>query len=249
MAPVEQGDAAGGRLLLLVTPELAGVDVATAQRELLAAGDDPGPLDGVYGPTTAAAVRAFQRGHGLRVDGIVGPQTALALASSPVPAKPEQNAPGPGALAWMAARLGMDENPPGSNDNEITREFGMPGQPWCCMTVSLAYKHGAGIILGSSTQPPPWGYWPDRGFAYVPAMEAWLKSAGFWIGVTRPAPGDIACYIVPGETVQPGHTGLVESVEGPGRFYALEGNYDNQLARVARTVDEVTGFGRIRRTT
>jgi peptidoglycan hydrolase-like protein with peptidoglycan-binding domain len=36
-----------------------------------------GPLavDGIFGPRTAAAVRAYQRAHGLAVDGIVGPHT------------------------------------------------------------------------------------------------------------------------------------------------------------------------------
>jgi murein L,D-transpeptidase YcbB/YkuD len=36
---------------------------------------DPGPIDGVFGPRTAAAVRAYQSDRGVSVDGIVGDRT------------------------------------------------------------------------------------------------------------------------------------------------------------------------------
>ncbi|MCA1702237.1 MAG: peptidoglycan-binding protein [Actinobacteria bacterium] len=49
---------------------------------LLAHGADPGGIDGIFGPLTEAAVRAFQQGAGIDVDGVVGPQTWNALLSS-----------------------------------------------------------------------------------------------------------------------------------------------------------------------
>lgn len=55
--------------------------VAEIQRALLARGYNPGPIDGVMGPKTRAAVKAFQADHGLKVDGIVGPVTLGALAA------------------------------------------------------------------------------------------------------------------------------------------------------------------------
>lgn len=58
-----------------------GADVKEVQSLLAAQGFDPGPIDGVFGPTTDTAVRAFQSAQRLVVDGVVGPQTLNALYS------------------------------------------------------------------------------------------------------------------------------------------------------------------------
>ena len=49
------------------------------QKRLAAQGFDPGPVDGIHGIKTAAAIRRFQKSSGLTVDGIVGPNTWAAL--------------------------------------------------------------------------------------------------------------------------------------------------------------------------
>ena len=53
--------------------------VRALQRSLRARGQRPGPVDGLYGPLTEAAVERLQRDRGLAVDGIVGPQTRRVL--------------------------------------------------------------------------------------------------------------------------------------------------------------------------
>lgn len=59
-----------------------GPAVKSLQTWLTLRGFDPGPQDGLFGPRTEGAVRAFQRARGLEVDGIVGPQTWGALQNS-----------------------------------------------------------------------------------------------------------------------------------------------------------------------
>ncbi|WP_299724779.1 peptidoglycan-binding protein [uncultured Tateyamaria sp.] len=54
-------------------------DWKSIQRRLTTLGYTPGPIDGVWGAKTDAAVRAFQRRAGLVVDGVVGSQTYRAL--------------------------------------------------------------------------------------------------------------------------------------------------------------------------
>jgi len=54
--------------------------VSGIQARLLNLGYDPGPIDGILGPRTEAAIRAFQRDHPpLVVDGICGPRTRAKL--------------------------------------------------------------------------------------------------------------------------------------------------------------------------
>jgi peptidoglycan hydrolase-like protein with peptidoglycan-binding domain len=57
-------------------PQVAGLQIALRQQGLY-----KGSIDGVQGPKTVHAVRAFQRRHRLTVDGLAGPRTRAALGS------------------------------------------------------------------------------------------------------------------------------------------------------------------------
>jgi peptidoglycan hydrolase-like protein with peptidoglycan-binding domain len=63
----------------MAEPTLKRGSTGEAVRELQIAlqetGNDPGPIDGVFGAQTETAVRAFQTERGIAVDGIVGPIT------------------------------------------------------------------------------------------------------------------------------------------------------------------------------
>jgi len=67
-----------------------GQDVKDVQYRLRQWGYYDGLIDGVFGATTSRAVREFQAKNGLRVDGIVGPETwqALGLWTGPTAPTP-----------------------------------------------------------------------------------------------------------------------------------------------------------------
>lgn len=86
----------------------SGDQVAQLQQRLAELGYDVGPIDGNYGPTTAAAVQQAQAAGNADVDGLVGPQTQTALdnaGSIGGGIEPEQD---PSFLAFQRA-LGVDE--------------------------------------------------------------------------------------------------------------------------------------------
>ena len=82
-ALVEAGHRLGDRLLYLRTPYQRGEDVADLQRRLGALGFSAGRVDGILGPETAAAIAALQENAGLTADGICGPDTVAVLGRIP----------------------------------------------------------------------------------------------------------------------------------------------------------------------
>jgi N-acetylmuramoyl-L-alanine amidase len=79
-ALVEASWELGDRTLYLRAPNLRGDDVAELQRQLGRLGFDPGRVDGIFGPTTGAALAEFQRNVELTpADGICGAETVRAL--------------------------------------------------------------------------------------------------------------------------------------------------------------------------
>jgi hypothetical protein len=71
-----------GLRLALTYPGSRGPDIPHLQRQLSVHGF-PCQADGIYGPATLAAVKAFQAARGLEVDGIVGYDTWRALLRRP----------------------------------------------------------------------------------------------------------------------------------------------------------------------
>ena len=82
---------------VLMSPSLmawSSDDVRAEQQALKDKGFDPGPVDGIDGPQTRAALRQFQDKQNLKEDGQLGPQTRDALGLKPGSAQTNMKASG-----------------------------------------------------------------------------------------------------------------------------------------------------------
>ncbi|MGQ0611049.1 MAG: NlpC/P60 family protein [Paracoccaceae bacterium] len=199
--------------------------ILEVQQALLRAGFDPGPLDGVAGPRTRKAIRAFQRRMKLRADGIAGPRTQAALAGG---AHPSPLAPGAvsAALPWLAeARrlVGTAEVPGPGNSRTILSwaegadiAYEADEVPWCGLFVAHC--------LGASLPDEP-----------LPAQPLGARQ---WLKFGRPVQPQVGAVLVFWRGTPQGWAGHVGFcwAEDTTHFHVLGGNQSDAvtIARIAR---------------
>ncbi len=188
-----------------------GPAVRILQRWLAALGA-PISADGVFGPATEAALRAFQRQRGRAATGRVDPATATALAAAMsklgTGARPVVQPAAPGAAAGVRSaivdvarsQLGVAERPLGSN----CTPYG-PCEAWCADFSTWVWRKAGVSGIGR--------------IAYVPNLVLWAKQRGSWKPGARnnPQPGDMVIF-------SGLHVGLVERVSASGAITIIAGN-------------------------
>lgn len=184
------------------------------QTALKAAGFDPGPLDGVPGRTTIAAIRGFQAARRLTIDGVAGPETLNALV------------PGAKVVAvtppWMAEAerlVGVREKVgPGSNPTildwakhvsaYVAAVYKDDATAWCGLFVG----HAIGVTL------------PDEALPANPLYA--LNWAKFGVPLKAGAPGAVCVFKRTGG----GHVGFYTGEDrAAGTIRVLGGNQSDQV--------------------
>jgi hypothetical protein len=166
---------------------------------------------GFFGPVTEEAVTAFQRSRGLEPDGEVGPNTWNALFA---PAPPFDL--GVAALAEARARVGVREQPLGSNRGpEVDRYLAAVGLPpgnfWCAAFAYFCVEEAA----RKAGKPNPL---PKTGSSS--ALFRWAREQDRL--TARPEPGDL--FLCIGGSTGHYHTGFVAGDLVEERFPTVEGN-------------------------
>ncbi len=164
------------------------------QMALKAAGFAPGPLDGIAGPQTRAAIRAFQASHGLVADGIAGPLTQKRLLGPGAPISL------PAALPWLAEakRLIGTKEAAGAAENAAILNWADTADiaydhdetPWCGLFIAHCI---ASTLPDESLPANPLGarQWLTFGIEAAPQLGAVMV---FWRGTRQGWSGHVALY-------------------------------------------------------
>lgn len=146
-ALVDETFTLGDRSLYLRLPYFHGNDVSALQRALNTLGFACGTDDGIFGPSTEAAVREFQRNSGQPADGIAGPATITAVLNlrhvweGKESASPFSTTPPPARLIDVLRAERVVLEPLGDIGREIAERF---------VNVALASASDARVSLGGS---------------------------------------------------------------------------------------------------
>lgn len=175
---------------------MASAAVKRIQEALKAKDFNPGSIDGVWGRNTIAAVRAFQKKQGLKVDGVVGPKTLAALFAEIAPAA----RPAAVLLPWFEEAkhlMGTKEvlgaaNNPAIMDWAKNLELHYAGDdvPWCGLFVA----HCVGSTLQDEPLPGnPLGarQWECFGTKTTPRLGAIMV---FWRESLASGKGHVGFY-------------------------------------------------------
>lgn len=193
------------------------------QHALARRGFSPGPVDGIWGRQTEAAVRAFQAANALLVDGIAGPITQRALFGAQLEADPLNDA----GIPWFQEarrQLGTREVPGPASNPEILQWADQAGIPyknddiaWCglfvahCITSTLAAEPLPANPLGA---------------------RQWLKFGA----PCSVRPGAVLVFWRVKPTSWKGHVGFYAG-EDDTAYNVLGGNQGNQVsvARISKS--------------
>jgi uncharacterized protein (TIGR02594 family) len=197
--------------------------VRRIQQALKDKGFDPGDVDGVWGRNTTAAVRDFQKANGLKVDGIVGPNTTTRLfAGAPAASIPSASA---GAvLPWYeeAKHLMGTKEVLGSKSNPVILDwaddldihYSGDDVPWCGLFVA----HCLGLTLQQEVLPQnPLG------------ARQWERFGD----ATTPRSGAVMVFWRESRTSGKGHVGFYAGQNADGSAYQILGG--NQSDKVCLT--------------
>ncbi len=164
------------------------MDISEVQARLRDLGFNPGPVDGLIGPMTEAAIIAFKRSVGLAARAYLGPLTIQSLMGGP-----SHDA----ALPWLAEASAIKGMHEGRDVSRLRKWFGKvfaahdPREvPWCgAFVATCLLKWNPDITIPAN--PLGARNWAKWGQACTPQLGAIMV---FWRGSKAGWSGHVAFY-------------------------------------------------------
>lgn len=243
------------KTLVLTSPNMKGVDVASAQTILKNLTYYNGKMDGIYGQETAAATKAAKWDLGYAeknvtsvfddalLNFLIDLKKPTLLMRRRASIRHHKSTVGDKALAEASKYIGVSEEPAGSNKVMFSEWYGMTG-PWCAMFVTYCFVQAKSksFIKGSK-------------YAYCPYVLADAKASRNGLRVIPKADaraGDIVLFDWNKDGVAD-HIGIVNVAPNKRKtFTSVEGNTSGtnpsdggMVALMERKVTDVIAFVRV----
>ena len=244
------------KTLVLTSPNMKGVDVASAQTILKNLTYYNGKMDSIYGQETAAATKAakWDLGYAQKNVTSVFDDTLLKflidlkkptlLMRRRAAIRHNKSTVGDKALDVASSYIGVSEQPAGSNKVMFSEWYGMTG-PWCAMFVTYCFvaAKSKSFVKGSK-------------YAYCPYLLADARASRNGLRVipkTEARTGDIVLFDWNRDGTAD-HIGIVDKppVKKNARFSTIEGNTSGtnpsdggMVAKMSRVTSDVIAFVRV----
>lgn len=191
------------------------------QKALQAKGFDPGPIDGMRGRKTIAAIMAFQTAAGLIADGIVGRQTLAKL----IPRADPEALTVASTIPWLAEAqrlIGLKEDTSAGSNQQILQwardihiSYHDDDVPWCGLLV--------GHCIASQLPREP-----------LPANPLGARSYQTFGKPVLPQPGAIMVFWRESPRSGLGHVGFYVGEDQADNFLILGGNQGNAVSIIGK---------------
>ena len=243
------------KTLVLTSPNMRGVDVASAQTILKNLGYYNGKMDAVYGEQTAAATKAAKWDLGYAQKNItsffddtllnflIDLKKPTLLMRRRAAIRHHKSTVGDIAVAEASKYIGVSEDPAGSNKVMFSEWYEMNG-PWCAMFVTYCFVQAKSksFIKGSK-------------YAYCPYLLADAKASRNGLRIiptTSARMGDIVLFDWNKDGTAD-HVGIVSVAPNKRKtFTSVEGNTSGtnpsdggMVALMERKVTDVIAFVRV----
>lgn len=247
---------------------MSAANVAELQDLLKQNGFDSGPTDGIFGPMTERALKAFQMASGALPTGEAGSDTfdvlrrSLGGSDKAVRERanghvnvviPETSPEAEIILKFALSQVGIEEVPPGSNRGPTVDKYtGRWAIPWCaafcsyCINEAEWYPIGTSYTKYKTVVPFIYSTWKWR--EKLKQEARYYTYSDFASGIGRPPQaGDLFLMFYQGPSatdISHGHMGFVVSYNPERKTVkTVEGNTTNGVRTKERYISTFDGWG------